>query len=80
MRTLFAILFVLTSYSFSQAQLDINYYLPKGNYDPKITTPKQFLGFEVGKWHLSHDLQVHYLKKLAEESDRIVLKEIGRKP
>jgi hypothetical protein len=38
------------------AQVTLDYFLPKDvNYKKEIPPPKQFTGFEVGEWHLSHD-------------------------
>lgn len=47
-------------------------------YDAEITTPHSFLGFCPGEWHIRHDVLVAYLKLLADESDRIQIKEYGR--
>lgn len=64
---------------FSYAQVDLGYYLPKGfTYDPKIPTPKQVLGYEVGDWHVSHDQLVMYMKAVAAASDRVTIEETGR--
>ncbi len=62
----------------ANAQLSENYYLPKSNLDPNITSPSDFYGFSVGEWHLSHDQVVYYLKHLSDQSDRFIYKEIGR--
>ncbi|MEL7161009.1 MAG: M14 family zinc carboxypeptidase, partial [Bacteroidota bacterium] len=56
----------------------LTYYLPDLNYNPGITTPEEFLGWQIGDWHISHDLLQAYLRLLASESDRIQLEEIGR--
>lgn len=56
----------------------VNYYLPDIRYNPAIPEPKDFLGFNIGEWHLEPS-QVHtYLKKLAEISDRIEYREYAR--
>ncbi len=56
----------------AQAQVDLSYYLPDTeSLNPEITTPEEFLGFQIGDWHLSHSQQMYYLKQLAQESDRI---------
>ena len=46
--------------------------------DPSIPTPESVLGFEVGKWHIRHDLLVKYMERLAAASDRIQLTVTGR--
>src|SRR5690606_32551027 len=56
----------------AQAQIDLSYYLPDTeSLNPEITTPEEFLGFQMCDWHLSHSQQMYYLKQLAQESDRI---------
>jgi len=57
---------------------DIYYYLPEINYNPNIPTPKEFLGYEIGEWHVSHDQLVSYMKELARLSDRITIEEYAR--
>jgi len=46
---------------------------------PAITTPKEYFGFDIGNdYHLANYTQaVAYWKKLAQQSDRIKLSEIG---
>ncbi|SFO06759.1 Zinc carboxypeptidase [Algoriphagus ornithinivorans] len=64
---------------FSQAQVDLSYYLPSGyTYNPAIPTPKEVLGYEVGEWHVSHDQLVMYMKAVAAASDRVKFEETGR--
>jgi len=62
----------------SEESRPITYYLPDLAYDPAITTPEEFLGWQIGDWHISHDLQQAYVRLLATQSDRMVLEEIGR--
>jgi len=62
----------------SAQQLPITYYLPDIEYDKSIPTPESFFGYQVGKWHLSHDKIYMYMKALADVSDRITLKEYAR--
>lgn len=59
--------------------VDLSYYLPKNvSYDPKIPTPKQVLGYEVGEWHVTHDQLVMYMREVAKASNRITIEEYGR--
>jgi len=62
----------------SEDSKSITYYLPDLAYNPAITTPEEFLGWQIGDWHISHDLQQAYMRLLATQSDRMVLEEIGR--
>ena len=73
------LLFCLPISSLINAQdIDLSYYLPDLEYNADITTPKEFLGWEVGEWHVTHDKLYYYMKTLAEESDRITLTEYAR--
>jgi len=63
----------------SEEDRPLTYYLPDLNYDPAITTPEEFLGWQVGDWHVSHDLQQGYMRLLAGESDRIISSSPARK-
>ncbi|MEM9929214.1 MAG: M14 family zinc carboxypeptidase [Bacteroidota bacterium] len=78
------LLFILTPLllpaqtSNSEEDRPLTYYLPDLDYNPAITTPKEFLGWQIGDWHISHDLQLAYLRLIASQSDRILLEEIGR--
>ncbi|HMO37808.1 MAG TPA: M14 family metallopeptidase [Saprospiraceae bacterium] len=56
----------------------LTYYLPDISYNASIPTPEQFFGFQIGEWHLSHDLQLQYMKMLAEKSPRVTLVEYAR--
>jgi hypothetical protein len=63
----------------TRAQVTPDYYLPKDiNYDPAIPTPKQFLGHEVGEWHISHDKLLFYMYELARISERAIWEEYGK--
>lgn len=68
---------LLTAQSANRGGVDLNYYLPELDYDPNIPTPEEFLGWQIGDWHISHDLQQAYMRVLAASSDRISLQEYG---
>ena len=76
------ICFILICYSsltlLKSQDKDIYYYLPEISYNPNIPSPKSFLGYEVGEWHVSHDQLVAYMKELARLSDRITIEEYAR--
>ncbi len=77
---LFLVFFLTTApgYLPAQEQLSLSYFLPSGSYDPKVPTPAQFLGEELGSRHLSHDQLLAYMRQLASTSPRIQLQEYGR--
>lgn len=56
----------------------LSYFLPDITYDPTITKPAAFLGYEVGERHVTHDQLYYYMQKLAGESKRIKLVEYAR--
>ncbi|MBK7407724.1 MAG: zinc carboxypeptidase [Saprospirales bacterium] len=58
--------------------IPLSYYLPSIDYDPAVPTPEQVLGFPIGKWHLTHDQLLLYVRAVAAKSDRIRLEETGR--
>ena len=67
------------STTFGQSNTDLSYYLPQDiNYDQRIPTPESVIGFPVGKWHVSHDKLVQYMKVVADASDRITIEEQGK--
>lgn len=80
MRNLFShlIFFFLLSFSLLAQKRELNYYLPDINYDKKIPTPEEFLGYQIGEWHISHDQLVAYMQKLAELSPRVTITEYAR--
>ncbi len=60
-------------------KVDLDYYLPDNiSLNPKIPTPEDFLGFQVGEWHVSHDQLLSYMRLIATKSDRAVIQEYGR--
>lgn len=50
---------------------DLSYYFPKQTFSAEVTSPEEFLGFQIGEWHISHDQLHYYLTHLAKESDRV---------
>jgi len=70
----------------AQAAKPLDYYLPAGTaYDPKVPTPEQFFGFQIGEWHLRSDQLNAYLQAVAAAApDRVKFEVVGhtheRKP
>lgn len=72
--SLFLFCFIFSSTAFAQH----DYFFPgKSNFDTKIPSPEQFLGYPIGEWHTRHDKIVAYMEKLAELSDRATVQYIG---
>lgn len=54
-------------------------YWPSGiSFNPSVTSPKEFFGFEVGHRHLRHDQVAAYMQALADQSDRISIQKYGQ--
>ena len=77
-KSILATTFLLLIIAMTMAQqLDLDYYLPEGNYNPAVPAPASVIGHEVGDWHVSHDRLVNYMYALDKASDRITLKQTG---
>ncbi len=63
---------------YAQENALLFYYLPDEPVNPAISTPASFLGYDPGEWHLTHDQLLFYMKKIAEESDRVLFQEYAR--
>ena len=65
-----------------ESALSLDYYLPEtgpdASYNSTISRPETHLGHQVGEWHARHDLIVSYMYRLAEQSDRVSVIEMGR--
>ena len=56
----------------------LTYFLPDVIYDKAVPSPEQFLGWQVGEWHVSHDQLTYYMRQLATVSKRVKYEEYGR--
>lgn len=63
---------------YSQNKPALLYYLPAIDYDAAVPTPSDWLGYEVGEWHCTHDQLLGYMHAIDLASDRVELKEYGR--
>lgn len=44
----------------------LDYYLPAGTaYDPRVPTPEQYFGHQIGEWHLRSEQLTGYLRAVA---------------
>lgn len=77
-KIIFALSILLFSSAIVRSQSGMQYYLPIGDYDSSIPTPKEILGYDIGEWHVSHDQLIIYLKALDAASDRIEMEEYAR--
>ncbi|WP_046745245.1 M14 family metallopeptidase [Kordia zhangzhouensis] len=75
----FVCCFLIAFLSAAQEKDMFSYYLPQNvTYNKNIPTPKSVIGHEVGKWHVTHDKLVMYMKTLAASSDRITIQDRGK--
>ncbi len=79
MKYCYSFLLVLSSYiGFAQLNPTLDYYLPNDvTYNSKIPTPQDVLGYVPGKWHVSHDQLISYMRVLAAASPRISIENRG---
>lgn len=74
----FAALVIALFFACGASAEPIDYFrTPNTDYDPKITTPDEFLGFGLGDRPVRHDALVSYLRLLERQSDRITTETIG---
>ena len=61
-----------------QEEGSLEWYLPKNvKYDPAFPKPADVLGWEVGAWHVRHDLLVNWFRAVADASPRVQLEVTG---
>lgn len=79
MKNLLLAFFLAIGWSLTaQEEIDLSYYLPEDvSYNDEIPTPMEVLGYVPGQWHVTHDLLLSYMRRLAEESPRISLENRG---
>ncbi|HEY1053628.1 MAG TPA: M14 family zinc carboxypeptidase, partial [Emticicia sp.] len=78
MKKVLLLLFIIVN-SYTYGQVADSYYLPQDvKYDPKIPTPKQFLGYQVGEQHVTPYEQYAYMRELARLSDRFKVEVYGK--
>jgi hypothetical protein len=74
-----AVLFISRVACRAAETVDLTYYLGRQSaYDPAVPTPREYLGFEIGERHLLHHQLVGYLQRLADQSDRVAIREYAR--
>lgn len=72
-------IFFLQAFSFSVKAEKLSYFFDSSvQFDKKIPTPEEFLGYEIGGRITEHSQINAYFEKLASLSDRVSLIEIGK--
>ncbi len=60
-------------------QAQNGYFFPgETTFDPRIPTPAEFLGYDIGSHYTRHDQLVAYFHELARLSDKVTVQEIGK--
>ncbi|MFO7924116.1 MAG: M14 family zinc carboxypeptidase [Bacteroidales bacterium] len=72
------VLIFLVLFVHLNAQVEISYFLPETDYNSNIPSPEEFLGYQIGDWHLNHTLLAQYMNIIAEKSDRAMIYEYAR--
>ena len=73
------ILFLLFLPFFLLSQnVGIDYYLPGETFDESIISPEDYLGWQIGEWHITHDQLRGYCMALAEQSPKVTYYEYAR--
>jgi len=76
---LLPVLLLATFISLSPAYAQNSYYFPAAQqFDAKVPTPQQFLGYEIGSHYTRHDQLVAYFNELARVSDKVKVEVIGQ--
>ncbi|MCF6294195.1 MAG: M14 family metallopeptidase [Flavobacteriaceae bacterium] len=79
MKKLFLICLLSCAFLQAQNKIDLSYYLPQNvTYNQNIPTPESVIGYQVGKWHVTHDKLVQYMYALANASNRITIEDRGK--
>ncbi len=72
------LLLLTAGISSAQANRPITYFIEDIQYDASVPSPNDFLGYQIGEWHLNHALLVQYMERIAETSGRVVMYEYAR--
>lgn len=73
------LLSVFAGILFLQSNAQLPYFFPKSNnFDPKILSPEQYLGYPIGSHYTRHDQIVAYFRELAKSSNRVHVQTIGK--
>jgi len=70
-----------TLISFGQDNVSLDYYFSQQDIttlNKEIPSPESVIGHPIGKWHITHDKLVEYMRKLAFISERITIEERGK--
>ena len=73
------VLLLAAAVSATPAFAQSSYYFPAAQqFDAKVPSPQQFLGYDIGSQYTRHDQLVAYFNELARVSDRVTVEVIGQ--
>jgi hypothetical protein len=73
------VLLLAAAVSATPAFAQSSYYFPTAQqFDAKVPSPQQFLGYDIGSQYTRHDQLVAYFNELARVSDRVTVEVIGQ--
>ena len=78
---IYLFLLSFTLISFGQDNVSLDYYFSQQDIttlNKDIPSPESVIGHPIGKWHITHDKLVEYMRKLASISERITIEERGK--
>ena len=78
---IYLFLLSFTLISFGQDNVSLDYYFSQQDIttlNKDIPSPESVVGHPIGKWHITHDKLVEYMRKLASISERITIEERGK--
>ncbi len=61
----------------AQAQPTHEYFSQDMSFDINVTMPEDYLGHEIGEWHISPDSLTAYMRHLSDKSSRVSMETIG---
>ena len=77
--SIYILLFFVIQFNTTQSQnISIDYYLPNESFDLAVESPAEYLGWQIGDWHINHSQLVSYCKSLAKESPKVVYHEYAK--
>lgn len=80
MKLFFITLFMCGVFYGQNPNTGLDYYfseLESEMLDSEIPTPKEIIGHDVGKWHVTHDKLVQYMYALANSSEKVTIENRG---
>ncbi len=69
---------IFCGFCINAQEIPLSYYLPNEEFDFKIESPEDYLGWQIGKWHINHSQLKGYCKSLAAQSSKVTYHEYAK--